>query len=151
MHSCLSTLIYLIFCLVGFCSGFSVSVCGQQHIFKPVSVQAMWWVLTKITTKYKYQCYTINIVIYSKPSISRYLMVVSNHLDFWLTYTDILWELLNYYCQSYVLFVRRPLWCLNMGLILKQVLYWSEVWKFIKVKNTRKHIGMNLKIIYWQI
>lgn len=23
-------------------SGFSVSVCGRQHIFKPVSVQAMW-------------------------------------------------------------------------------------------------------------
>ncbi|KAF7388193.1 hypothetical protein HZH66_010960 [Vespula vulgaris] len=22
--------------------GFSVSVCGRQHIFKPVSVQAMW-------------------------------------------------------------------------------------------------------------
>ena len=27
-----------------FISGFSVSVCGRQHIFKPVSVQAMWWV-----------------------------------------------------------------------------------------------------------
>ena len=31
---------YFPFC----CRGFSVSVCGSQHIFKPVSVQAMWWV-----------------------------------------------------------------------------------------------------------
>lgn len=27
-----------------FFRGFSVSVCGRHHIFKPVSVQAMWWV-----------------------------------------------------------------------------------------------------------
>lgn len=30
------------FLLFLFNSGFSVSVCGRQHIFKPVSVQAMW-------------------------------------------------------------------------------------------------------------
>jgi hypothetical protein len=29
-------------CLFCDCSGFSVSVCGRHHIFKPVSVQAMW-------------------------------------------------------------------------------------------------------------
>lgn len=33
--------------------GFSVSVCGRQHIFKPVSVQAMWWVQRELLLSVK--------------------------------------------------------------------------------------------------
>lgn len=32
----------ILICIYNFFRGFSVSVCGRQHIFKPVSVQAMW-------------------------------------------------------------------------------------------------------------
>ena len=71
------------------CRGFSVSVCGRQHIFKPVSVQAMWWVLAESWCLHIYRkCsmgsmpYTVKAAVYGLSALHSRCWLVGRAIRF---------------------------------------------------------------------